>query len=119
MGHRITSAGLQADPEKVKAITEMKSPTNVEELRHFLGLVNYLGKFLPHFSAVAEPLRNLTKNDVPWNWSEVQESTMQELKRMITQTPVLAFYDPMKDLTIENDACEYGLDLYYCSRESR
>jgi len=62
MGHRITSAGLQADPEKVKAITEMKSPTNVEELRRFLGLVNYLGKFLPHFSAVAEPLRNLTKN---------------------------------------------------------
>jgi len=42
MGHRITSAGLQADPEKVKAITEMKSPTNVEELRRFLGLVNSL-----------------------------------------------------------------------------
>ena len=51
----------------------------------------------------------MTKNDVPWNWSEVQESAMQELKHMITQTPVLAFYDPTKDLTIENDACEYGL----------
>jgi len=109
MGHQITAAGLQADPEKVKAITEMKSPTNVEELRRFLGLANYLGKFLPHFSAIAEPLRNLTKNDVPWNWSEVQESAMHELKRMITQTPVLAFYDPTKDLVIENDACEYGL----------
>jgi len=109
MGHQITSAGLQADPEKVKAITEMKSPSNVKELRRFLGLVNYLGKFLPHFSAVAERLRNLTKNDVPWNWSEVQESAMHELKCMITQTPVLAFYDPTKDLMIENDACEYGL----------
>ena len=56
MGRQITSGGLQADPEKVKALTEIKSPTNVEEIRRFLGLVNYLGKFLPHFSAVAEPL---------------------------------------------------------------
>jgi len=109
MSHQITSAGLQADPVKVKAITDMKSPTNVEELRRFLGLVNYLGKFLPHFSAVAEPLRNLTKNDMPWNWLEVQESAMHDLKSMITQTPVLAFYDPKKDFVIENDACEYGL----------
>jgi len=46
---------------------------------------------------------------VPWNWSEVQESAMHELKHVIAQTPVLAFYDPTKDLVIENDACEYGL----------
>ena len=109
MGHLITYASLQADPEKVKAITEMKSPANVEEFRRFLGLVNYLGKFLPHLLAVAEPLQNLTKSDVPWNWSEVQESAIHELKSMITQTPVLAFYDLTKELVIENDACEYGL----------
>ena len=54
MGHRITFAGLQADPEKVKAITEMKSPTNVEELRRFIGLVNYLGKFL-YFCHISQP----------------------------------------------------------------
>jgi len=68
-----------------------------------------LEKFLPHFSVVAESLQNLTKNDVSWYWSEVQESAMHELKCMITQTPVFAFYDLMKDLMIENDACEYGL----------
>ena len=43
MGHRITKDGLQSDPEKVKAIAKMAAPTNVEELRRYIGMVNYHG----------------------------------------------------------------------------
>jgi transposase InsO family protein len=109
MGHKISAAGLQADPEKVRAITEMRPPENTEELRRFLGIVNYLGKFLSHLSSLTEPLRNLTKQDTPWNWSVSQEVAFNKIKHLVTETPVLAFYDPAKELTLENDACEYGL----------
>ena len=66
MGHRITKDGLQSDPEKVKAIAKMSAPTNVEELHCYLGMVNYLAKFMPHMTDVIYPLRNLTKHDVTW-----------------------------------------------------
>jgi len=97
MGHVIGERGLQPDPAKVKAISDMASPTNIEELRRFLGIVNFLGKFLPHLATISEPLRNLTKKDVPWNWSIPQEAAFNSLKDMITTQGVgLGLYDPTK-----------------------
>ena len=69
MGHRITKNGLHSNPDKVKAITEMKAPTNIDELRRFLGMVNYLAKFLPNLCNAMQPLANLNKKDTPWTWS--------------------------------------------------
>ena len=109
MGHLITTKGQRADPEKVKAIVDMKEPDGIEELRRFLGVVNYLNKFLPNVKQVMVPLHNLLKKEVPWNWSTAQQEAFNKVKGMITSTPVLAFYDPNKPLTVENDACEYGL----------
>jgi hypothetical protein len=109
MGHRIGIKGLQPDPDKVKAVREMKPPSNIEELRRFIGMVTFLGKFLPHLSTVMEPLRNLTKKNVPWNFSTTQMTAFESVKRLVTQAPVLAFYSPEKDLVLENDASEYSL----------
>jgi len=84
--------------------------TNIEELRRFFGIVNFLGKFLPHLATICEPLRNLTKKDVSWNWSIPQETAFNSLKDMITTQGVgFALYDPTRELTPENDASEYGL----------
>ena len=66
MGHRITENGLHSDPEKVRAIMDMPPPTNLEELRRYLGVVNYLGKFLPNATNTLSPLQNLLKKDVSW-----------------------------------------------------
>ena len=109
MGHQITAEGLQTDPEKVRAVNDMDAPRNVEELRRFLGMINYLGRFLPNVTTVTEPLHNLIRQDTPWSWSEVQQRSFDEVKKLLTQAPVLAFYDVNKPLTLENDACEYGL----------
>jgi RNase H-like domain found in reverse transcriptase len=49
------------------------------------------------------------RKDVPWNWSHTQEAAVAAIKTLITKAPVLAFYDPKKELTLENDASEYGL----------
>ena len=66
MGHQITSSGVKMDPAKAHAITAMPEPTNVEELRRFLGMVNYVAKFLPSLATTIVPLHNLIKKDVPW-----------------------------------------------------
>lgn len=110
MGHRIGASGLMPDPEKVKAITEMKAPKNIEELRRFLGIINFLAKYLPRLATATEVLRNLTKKDVEWNWSAAQETAFQSVKKMITsQHSGLGIYDPNAELELECDASDYGL----------
>ncbi|PIK48832.1 hypothetical protein BSL78_14290 [Apostichopus japonicus] len=109
IGHRLTKNGLQSDPEKVKAITAMQAPSNLKELRRYLGMVNYLAKFLPNLHDTTKPLQDLTKKDTQWNWSESQQKAFEEVQKKVQNSPVLAFYDPKKDLMLENDASEYGL----------
>ena len=109
MGHKISSEGLQSDPEKVKAIQNLSPPENIHELRRFLGMINFLGKFIPHLSDELQPLQNLLKADVMWNWSSNQNECFHKMKQLVTSTPTLQFYNPDKPLTIENDASEYGI----------
>ena len=54
--HRIDKNGLHPTDEKVRAIRDAPKPTNVTELRSFLGLINYYGKFLPQLATVLPPL---------------------------------------------------------------
>ena len=109
MGHRISKDGLSIDPSKVSSMRGMEEPCSLETLRRFLGMVNYLAKFLPNITELMNPLLNLLKKDVPWNWSSSQQKSFDSVKEAITTAPVLAYYDPGKPLTLENDACEYGI----------
>ncbi|KAL8581862.1 hypothetical protein ACOMHN_010236 [Nucella lapillus] len=92
MGHQITKDGLQTDPEKVKAIKDYPAPTKLEELRRFLGMVNYLARYLYHLTDDLQPLQNLLKKDVQWTWASSQEKAFQRVKEKITNSPTLAFY---------------------------
>ena len=109
MGHQITKDGLQTDPEKVNAIKDYPAPTNVEELRRLLGMVNYLSRYLPHLTEDLQPLQNLLKKDVQWTWALSQEKAFQTVKEKITNSPTLVFYKQDDSLTLINDASEYGL----------
>ena len=101
LGHRISSKGLEPDPAKVKAITQIDPPINVRQLRTFIGMVNYMANFLPKL--YLKPLTNLTKKEVPWNWSTAENDAFENIKSQLTTAPVLAFYNPCKELTLEND----------------
>ncbi|XP_025755625.1 uncharacterized protein LOC112842686 [Oreochromis niloticus] len=59
LGHIIADTGISPDPKKMEAITEMTEPTNVSELRSFLGMVNQVGKFIPHLAEKNKALRDL------------------------------------------------------------
>ena len=109
MGHLLTSTGLKPDPEKIKAVTEMKRPSNVKETQCFLGFVNYLAKFAPHLSDVSEPLRRLTDKDTVWVWQTQQEEAFRRVKEIVTVQPVLKYYSLSEPVTLQSDASQKGL----------
>ena len=71
--------------------------------------MNYLAKFLPKLSEIMEPIRRLMRKDTQWHWSEEQDSAFQKIQHMVTQAPVLSYYDPCSELTIQCDASQGGL----------
>ena len=103
-GHLLNHSGLKPDPKKVKAITEISEPQNKEELQRFLGMVTYLAKFIPNYSQVAAPLRLLLEKDIEWNWNHEHIESFKSLKTIITNAPVLKYFDPQKELTLSVDA---------------
>jgi hypothetical protein len=108
-GHLITAEGLKVAPSKVKAITELKAPVNVSQVRILRGTVNYLARFMPDLSTIMDPINQLTKEEVPWHWNRPQQEALDKMKKLITEAPVLAFYDVKKELVLQCDASETGL----------
>ena len=70
IGHVLSGKGLRIDNMKVKAIVEMPPPSDVAGMQRFLGMVQYLSKFVPHLSDLTQPLRQLTQKSTTWNWTE-------------------------------------------------
>ena len=87
----------------------MPNPTDVEAVRRLQGMITYLAKFLLQLSAVTQPIRRLTRQDCEWEWAQEQETSMAELKKLVTPVPLLAYYDPSKKLFIHCDASRTGL----------
>lgn len=104
VGHLVTAEGLKVDPNKVKAVVEMPRPENKDDVRRFLGFVQYVAKFVPNLSEVDEPLRALVKKDVEFYWEKPQIEAFSRLKKLCTEAPVLKFFDVNKDVTIQCDA---------------
>ena len=109
MGHRLTKEGLSPDTLKIKAIQEMPRPDTKKAVERFLGCLQYLSRFLPQLAQVAAPLRQLTEHSAIFSWQSQQEEAFQSLKKMITMSPVLKFYDVAEKVTIQCDASEKGL----------
>jgi hypothetical protein len=77
LGHYISAEGISVDQRKVDAIKSWPIPTNVSELRSFLGLATYYRKFVKDFSATATPLTALLHKDKPYNWEKEQQSAFE------------------------------------------
>ncbi|CAC5382509.1 unnamed protein product [Mytilus coruscus] len=94
LGHIVSSNGVKTDPKK-KAVSKMKTPENVKELRSFLGLVSYYRKFIKNFSLIAKSLFELTKPrlSVTRNWSEECDMAFHTLKDKLVTSPILSHPD--------------------------
>jgi hypothetical protein len=109
IGHKITDQGIKPDDSKIEVIKNYPVPTNVKELQSFLGIVNYLHKFIPNVAELSKPLRELLKKEVVFRWDFDQQKAFEQLKYILTAAPVLRFYDPSKALTLTEDASKDGL----------
>ena len=74
-GETYTTSGHQPAQSKVTAITEMSAPTCKKQVQSFIGMVNYLSKFSTCLSELAEPIRELSKEKVPFNWGLEHQET--------------------------------------------
>ena len=87
LGHKVTNKGLEADPEKIEAII-MKAPKSVKETQRFIGMVNYLARFLPQLLKLMEPFRVLTMKNREFVWGTKQDAVFTMIKNKLTTTLV-------------------------------
>ena len=100
LGHKITTKGLQPTEEKVRAIKEAPPPSNVSQLRSFIGLVNYYGKFLPNLANTLAPLYSLLQKDKKWSWGDAQKSAFDKAKDQLSSDKLLVHFDTNKELLL-------------------
>lgn len=108
-GHMISEEGLKKSPDKVNAVLKAPRPENLQQLRSFLGLVNYNRSFLPNLSTVLGPLNELLQGEKTWKWTKQCEQAFAEVKELMTSEQVLCHYDPHKPVKLACDASQYGL----------
>ena len=109
LGHLIDATGKQPTPEKIAAIKRAPMPTNVQQLRSFLGFLNYYRKFLPNLATILQPLNDLLQKDKKWSWSTECTNAVNTAKDLLTTSNLLTHYDPTKPIRLAADASQYGL----------
>ena len=109
LGHSIDQRGLHATSAKVDAILLAPTPKNQQELRSFLGLVYYYGKFIPNLSTLVHPLNELLKVGKSWRWTPDCKNAFTAAKEKLSQAPILAHFDPSVPLRLAGDASAYGI----------
>ena len=109
LGHLVDAQGLRSLPEKIRAVRDAPTPTNITELKAYLGLISYYGKFLPNLSTHLTPLYGLLSKDVPWQWSSAQEAAFQNSKKLLMSAKLLTHYDPQLPVILACDASAYGI----------
>ena len=108
MGHVFTAEGLKVDQDKVKAITSMPQPDGPQAVRRFLGMANFLSRFVANMSKLSAPLRSLTDQENEWIWEPVHERAFQDIKGAIARSSSLKFFNPSEHTTIQCNASSQG-----------
>ncbi|KAH9722467.1 Endonuclease [Citrus sinensis] len=109
LGYKIAGGKIMMENDKVKAILDWEPPSKVPELRSFLGLVNYYRRFIKGYSAKAAPLTDMLKKNRTWHWSEECQRAFEELKKAISEEPVLALPDHTKPFEVQTDALDFAI----------
>ena len=107
LGHIVSEDGIQTDPAKVERVHKWPVPVNATEVKSFLGLASYYGRFVPNFASVARPLHKLTEANVEFAWTSEYHTSFDTLKKLLS--PVLSYPDFTVKFILETDACSHGI----------
>ena len=108
LGHYISGGGLEPVPEKLHSLRDMPSPEDLTGVRRFLGFVGYYRKFIPRYSDIARPLTNLTRKDIPFDWTDACQTAFQMLKEFLLKEPILKYPMPEQPYILYTDASKYA-----------
>ena len=111
LGHVVSAARVEVQPEKTKAVNNWPVPTNLSELRSFLGLAAYYRRFICGYSIIAAPLYLLMRKGQRFHWTNDQQHAFVELKKRLTSAPVLASPRTTGTYYLDTDASDYGLGI--------
>ena len=117
LGHCISADGITPDENRVKAILAMPPPKDKKGVERLLGTLNYVSEFVPNMSTVTEHIRVLLGKDVPFVWTWEQEAAFENVKKLLSTAPVLAFYDVKQPVTVSCDASQTGLGAVFLQQE--
>ena len=109
--------GIRPNPAKVKAIVQMSVPTNLQEVRQFQGMVNYIGMFIPSLATMMKPINDLLKKDVQWFWGPAQDKAFTDVKQALVDALTLTFYDLRKSIVVSANASSYRWDAVLLHEE--
>ena len=109
LGHVVSESGIETDPEKIEAIKKWDRPTNVSEVRSFLGICSYYRRFVPEFATIARPLIKMTEKTTQFEWTDEQEEAWLILKDKLTSPPILVYPDPDVPFILDTDASDFGI----------
>ena len=109
LGHIVSSQGVATEPSKIQAVTQWPQPSNVKQLRGFLGLTGYYRRFIKHYGLISRPLTQMLKKGVQFQWTPLAQEAFLLLKKALTEAPVLAIPDFNQPFVIETDASELGM----------
>ncbi|XP_003737424.1 uncharacterized protein K02A2.6-like [Galendromus occidentalis] len=109
LGHVVSSKGVKPLPDNVKAIENVPEPKNVSQLRSFLGMAGFYLKCVPRYAELVEPLKELLRKEVKFDWRERQRLAFRAVKGAIAEAAPLRVFDPALPLVLTTDASDYGL----------
>lgn len=109
MGHVLSAHGIGPAESKIKAVVEAREPQTANEVRSFLGLVNFTARFTPDLATVSAPLRKLIKADEPFVWGTEQQESFDELKKRLASAETLGYFDKEARTIVIADASPVGL----------
>ena len=109
LGHVVSNEGVSVDAKKVEAIKEWPVPTNIHDLRAFLGLANYYRRFVLNYSKLALPLTRMLKKGAVIAMGKAELDAFDAIKEALMTAPVLAVADPKLGYRIVTDASDFAI----------
>ena len=109
LGHILSESGISTDPRKIEAVSTWPPPSNLSELRSFLGLCSYYRRFIASFAEIAKPLHKLLEGGQTFQWTPETQQAFQELKERLVRAPILGYPLPDAPFILDTDASNHAI----------
>jgi hypothetical protein len=116
LGHIVSAEGVRIDPNRVEAIQTLSLPRSRKEVQSFLGKINFLRRFVSNFAEMVKYITTMLRKGNEVKWTSESRNSFDQIKRALTEAPVLISPDYSKDFLIFSFASFDTVAWFYCRR---